>query len=61
MENQGQRRIWKPKRDYKSRNPSNFGKSVFLPKDFKKKFDDQVESVEKDDVSENGKDKKEKN
>lgn len=44
MENQGQRRIWKPKMDYKNANPGRFGKGVFLPKGFKKKFEEQLES-----------------
>jgi hypothetical protein len=46
MENQGQRRIWKPKRDYKSKKPTKFGKDVFLPKDFKKKFEEQITGKE---------------
>ncbi|MBW6442037.1 hypothetical protein K0B04_04020 [Patescibacteria group bacterium] len=48
MENQGQRRIWKPKKDYKSNTPSKFGKGVFLPKDMKKKFEEMQEAKEEE-------------
>lgn len=55
MENQGQRRIWKPKRDYKSKKPTKFGKDVFLPKDYKKKFEEQIGGEEEKESEKNKK------
>jgi len=55
MENQGQRRIWKPKRDFKSKKPNNFGKDVFLPKDYKKKFEEKVDGEKEHEQKENKK------
>ena len=50
MENQCQRRIWKPKKDYKSKTPSKFGKGVFLPKEIKKKFEEMQEAKEEENL-----------